>query len=370
MEQVECVVIGAGVVGLAVARALVQSGCEGIVLEAASSVGTGISSRNSEVIHGGIYYPTGSLKGRLCVAGRQALYHYCGERGLAHQRCGKFIVATEAGQENALRALMDNGLALGVSDLEWLDGDAARSLEPALSCVAAIHSPSTGIIDSHALRLSFQGDIDVRGGVIVLRSPVIGADVSRAADGGGIVLDVGGDAPIRLGCRVLVNCAGLDAPGLARRFLGLSPAWVPPLFLAKGNYFLLGGRAPFERLIYPMPETDALGVHLTLDLAGQARFGPDVEWVETIDYRVDPRRGVDFYAAVRRYWPGLTDGALRPGYAGIRPKIGPKGAPFADFMIQGEADHGSRGLVNLFGIDSPGLTASMAIAEHVAKMVR
>ncbi|MFN3077144.1 MAG: NAD(P)/FAD-dependent oxidoreductase [Alphaproteobacteria bacterium] len=369
MEHVECVVIGAGVVGLAVARALALTGREVVVLEREGAIGTGISARNSEVIHGGLYYPTGSLKGRLCVTGREALYRYCQDRSLPHRRCGKLIVATDTTQVEALRGLMTRGLANRVVDLAWLEAKAARALEPALSCVAAIHSPSTGIIDAHALMLSLQGDAEAAGAVVALHSPVTGAEMGGSGEAR-IVLEVGGSQPARLACRQVVNAAGLSAPDLARHFQGLAPEWVPPSYLSKGNYFLLAGRAPFQRLIYPIPEPDALGVHLTLDLAGQARFGPDVEWVEAIDYRVDPNRSADFYGEVRRYWPDLPDGALMPGYAGIRPKIVPRGAPAADFQVQGPTEHGIDGLVNLFGIESPGLTSCLALADLVVDKLR
>ncbi|MBF0093190.1 MAG: NAD(P)/FAD-dependent oxidoreductase [Alphaproteobacteria bacterium] len=363
MDRIECAVIGAGVVGLSVARALALAGREVVVLEAADAIGTGTSSRNSEVVHAGIYYPQDSLKARLCVEGRKALYRYCEARSIPHRRCGKLIVATDGEQVPALRALADKGRANGVDDLVWLSGEEAWAMEPALRCVAALHSPSTGIIDSHALMLSIEGEAESLGAVIAFRSPVRGAAV-----GGEIVLEVGGQET-ELSCRVVVNSAGLWAPDLARRFRGLDPALVPPAFLAKGNYFTLSGRAPFTRLIYPIPEPGGLGVHLTLDLGGQARFGPDVQWVEDIDYGVDPERGRGFAAEIRRYWPGIEDGALQPGYSGIRPKISGPGEAARDFMIQGPADHGVPGLVNLFGIESPGLTSCLALGEYVAGLV-
>ncbi len=363
MEEVECIVIGAGVVGLAVARSLALRGREVIVLEAAGAIGTETSSRNSEVIHAGIYYPKGSLKARACVAGRQMLYRYAAEHGVPVQRCGKLIVATDAAQTEELWALQAKAAGNGVTDLERLTAAEAMAMEPALSCVAALLSPSTGIIDSHAFMLALQGDAEAAGAMIAFHSPVSGG----VAGEGGIVLEVGGAAPMRLRARAVVNSAGLHAPDLAGRIAGLRPGSVPSAAYAKGSYFTLSGvRPPFGRLIYPMPEPGGLGVHVTLDLAGQMRFGPDVQWVDRLDYDVDPARGERFYAAVRRYWPGLPDGALQPGYAGIRPKLGAPGAPASDFVIQGAAEHGAAGLVNLFGIESPGLTAALALAELVA----
>lgn len=363
MEEVECVVAGAGVVGLAAARALAQAGHEVVILEAADAIGTETSSRNSEVVHAGIYYPAGSLKARLCVAGRRRLYDYCRSRGVAHRRIGKMIVATAEEQHTQLRSLQETARANGVDDLEWLDAAAARRLEPALRCVAALHSPSTGIVDSHGLMLSLLGEAEASGAMLALGSPVRGGHITEH----GIRLDVGGAEPMTLGCRRLVNAAGLHAQDLARRLVGLPPETVPPRLLAKGSYFALAGRAPFRRLIYPLPEAAGLGVHLTLDLAGRARFGPDVEWIERIDYDVDPRRAAGFYDAIRRYYPDLRDDALRADYAGIRPKLqGPDG-PAQDFVIQGPATHGVAGLVNLYGIESPGMTAALAIAELVAK---
>ena len=369
MEQVDCVVIGAGVVGLAVARALALQGREVMLLEAANAIGTGTSSRNSEVIHAGIYYPTGSLKARLCVAGKQLLYDYCAERGLAHRRCGKLIVATSAAQAAELPAIMAQAAANGVHDLVLLTREEARAMEPQLDCVAAVYSPSTGIVDSHALMLSLQGDLEHAGGMVALNSPLAHARCGSSA------IQVVAEDGTELAANTVVNAAGLQAPALAARFAGLDPAWVPRSYYAKGNYFTLAGRSPFSRLIYPVPEPAShlagLGVHLTIDLGGQAKFGPDVQWVDSPeDLLVDPARGNAFYAEVRKYWPGLTDGALAPGYAGIRPKIQPPGAPASDFLIQGAELHGVRGLVNLFGIESPGLTSSLAIARHVAELLK
>ncbi len=364
MDEFDCAVIGAGVVGLAVARALALAGREVIVLEAEGAIGTGTSSRNSEVIHAGIYYSEGSLKARLCVEGKQMLYEYLAQRELPHRRCGKLIVATTPAQVPELRLIAARAAANGVHDLVMLTREQARAMEPQLECVAALHSPSTGIVDSHALMLSLQGDLESAGGMLALKSPVARAQCGERAT---VLVAEDGTA---LRCRSVVNAAGLRAPALARRFEGLPASAVPPAHFAKGNYFMLAGRAPFSRLIYPVPEAAGLGVHLTLDLGGQAKFGPDVEWVDSSgDLVVDPRRGEGFYAEVRKYWPGLADGALVPGYAGIRPKISGPGEPARDFLIEGPAAHGVAGLVNLFGIESPGLTSSLAIGRHVAALL-
>ncbi len=364
MDQVDCVVVGAGVVGLAVARALALQGREVMVLEAADAIGTGTSSRNSEVIHAGIYYPRGSLKARLCVQGKAMLYAYCAARGIPHRRCGKLIVATSEAQLAQLQALVAQAAANGVDDLIPLTREQARALEPELECVAAVQSPSTGIVDSHALMLSLQGDIENAGGLVVLNAPLASARWSEGA----IVLVANDGTQLR--ARSLVNAAGLQAQALARRFEGLEARHVPPAYYAKGSYFTLAGRSPFSRLIYPVPEAAGLGVHLTVDLGGQAKFGPDVQWVDSPDdLVVDPARGDSFYAEVRKYWPALQDGALMPGYAGIRPKIQAPHEAAKDFLIQGPADHGRPGLVNLFGIESPGLTSALAIGEHVARML-
>jgi L-2-hydroxyglutarate oxidase LhgO len=364
MDEVDCVVAGAGVVGLAVARALAQAGREVIVLEGAEAIGTETSSRNSEVIHAGIYYPAGSLMARFCVAGRRALYEFCRDRGVPHRNCGKLIVATSADEDSRLAGIKARAEANGVEGMRVLSAAEARALEPALACTSALFSPATGIIDSHAYMLALQGDAEAAGALVAFLSPVVAARAGR----GGIEVEVGGAEPVTLRCRLFVNAAGLHAPGLARRIAGMPADRVPGAYYAKGNYFTLSGRSPFSRLIYPVPVPGGLGVHLTIDLGGQARFGPDVEWVETLDYTVDPRRSDGFYAAVRRYWPGLADGALQPGYAGIRPKITPPGAPAQDFVVQGPQTHGVPGLVNLFGIESPGLTASLALAAHVLEV--
>jgi len=362
MEQVDCVVVGAGVVGLAVARALALNGREVLVLEAANAFGTGTSSRNSEVIHAGIYYMPGSLKASLCVQGRALLYDYCQARGISHRRCGKLIVATRPAQVAQLQGIAEQALRNGVPDLVLLSADEARQLEPELVCEAALLSPSTGIVDSHGLMLALLGDLENAGGVLALNSPLAGALVGPS----GIALHAVDGTQLQ--AKTVVNAAGLQAPALAARFVGLDPQYVPQAFYAKGNYFTLATRAPFSHLIYPVPQAAGLGVHLTLDLGGQAKFGPDVQWVESPDdLTVDPARGDGFYAEVRKYWPGLQDGALLPGYAGIRPKISGPGEAACDFVIQGPRDHGVPGLVNLFGIESPGLTSCLAIGDMVVK---
>jgi L-2-hydroxyglutarate oxidase LhgO len=360
----DAVVIGAGVIGLAVARALARAGRDVVVLEAAGAIGTETSSRNSEVVHAGIYYPTGSLKARLCVAGKRALYEYCAGRGVPHRRLGKLIVASAAGEIAGLAALKAQAAANGVDDLLWLDAVHVRRLEPAIACVAALWSPSTGIVDSHALMLSLRGEAEAAGAQIAFGAPVARGE---AMAGGGVALEVGGAAPMRLAARLVVNSAGLDAPALSRRIAGANEAAVPPLHMAKGSYYTLAGRSPFRRLIYPMPEPGGLGVHVTLDLGGQARFGPDVEWVTARDYDVNPRRADAFYAAVRRYWPALKDGALVPAYAGIRPKVTAPGAPAGDFVVHGPGETGVPGYLALYGIESPGLTAALALADLVAE---
>ncbi len=364
MEAIDAIVIGAGVVGLAVARELALQGLEVMVLESENAIGTGTSSRNSEVIHAGIYYPAGSLKARLCVQGKDMLYAYCAERGVAHQRLGKLIVATSAEQVPQLAAIQVKAAANGVHDLRPLSAAEARAMEPALHCEAALLSPSTGIVDSHGLMLALQGDLENAGGLLALCSPVqrIGVGQGTASHPLRVVAEDGTE----LAARCVVNAAGLHAVALARRTEGLDPSRLPQAWYAKGNYFTLAGKAPFSRLIYPVPEAAGLGVHLTLDLGGQAKFGPDVQWVDgPADLQVDPRRGEAFYAEVRRYWPALPDGALQAGYAGLRPKISGPGEPAADFLLQGPREHGVAGLVNLLGIESPGLTSSLAIAAEV-----
>lgn len=366
MEEVECLVIGAGVVGLAVARSLARRGREVIIAEATDLIGSGTSSRNSEVIHAGIYYPTGSLKARLCVSGKQALYQYCDTHGVAYNRCGKLIVATDEGQLPELEALKTKAAANGVDDLRWLSREEALALEPQLHCVGALLSPSTGIIDSHGLMLAYQGEAEEHGAMLAFGSPVS----HGAVENDGIVVETGGAEPMCLKARCVINAAGLAAQEIAGKITGIRPESLPGCFYAKGNYFVLSGmKPPFSRLIYPVPEPGGLGTHVTIDMGGQMRFGPDVEWIDRIDYAVDPRRGEKFYAAVRRYWPGLPDGAIQPGYAGVRPKLSAAGGKADDFLIQGADAHGAPGLINLFGIESPGLTASLAIGEHVADMV-
>lgn len=360
MDNVDVVIVGAGVVGLAVARALAVAGREVLILEGAGSFGTGTSSRNSEVIHAGIYYPRDSLKARLCVTGRDRLYAFCEQFGVGHRRCGKLIVASSDGQLPRLQKIQGAARANGV-ELDLWDGPRAVALEPQLRCVGALHSPLTGIIDSHSYMLALLGQAESHGATLVCGNDVTGMRLEK----GNIVVAVNDEEPI-LRARTLINSAGIDAPRVASLIEGFPPERVPQAYFAKGHYFTLAGRSPFDRLVYPVPEPGGLGVHLTLDLAGRARFGPDVQWVDQRDYSVDPRRAEHFYAAIRSYWPGLADGSLQPAYAGIRPKISAPNAPAADFRIEGPESHGVPGVVNLFGIESPGLTASLAIADHVA----
>lgn len=365
MEDVDCVVAGAGVVGLAIASALAGSGREVMILEAEDAIGTQTSSRNSEVIHAGIYYPADSLMARLCVAGRQALYGYCRERDLPHRNCGKLIVATSTDELAMLPAIAARAAANGVSDLRQISAKEALALEPALSATGALLSPSTGIIDSHALMTSLLGDAQNAGALLAVRAPIFAGRATSA----GIEIDVGGDDPLTLRTRLLINAAGHGAPALGRAISGMPQHLVPQAYFAKGSYFAITGRSPFSRLIYPVPVKGGLGIHLTLDLAGQARFGPDVEWVDALHYEVDPGRVESFYRGIRRYYPDLADGSLLPAYSGIRPKIVPPEIASQDFVIQGPQTHGVSGLVNLFGIESPGLTACLAIADHVAAIV-
>lgn len=359
MEKIDCVVIGAGVIGLAAAQRLAQSGREVLILEAGERIGSGISARNSEVLHAGLYYPENSLKARLCVSGRELLYAYCEARAIPHRRCGKLIVASDEAQHAELRVIAAHAQGNGVAGIQVLTRGEALALEPELECAAALFSPATGIVDSHALMLSLLGDAEAAGAVLALKSPAVGGAVTAE----GIVLEIGGEQPMQLLANCVINCAGLGAQGFARSFKGLPADTVPPLHYAKGNYYALSGRAPFSRLIYPLPQPGGLGVHLTLDLSGCARFGPDVEWIAREDYRVDPRRADAFYAEIRRYWPALPEGALAPAYAGIRPKLHGPGQPAQDFVVHGPRRHGVRGLVCLYGIESPGLTASLALAE-------
>jgi L-2-hydroxyglutarate oxidase LhgO len=366
METVDCVVAGAGVVGIAVARALAAQGREVIVLDAAEGIGTETSSRNSEVVHAGIYYRKDSLMARACVEGRRRLYQYCTEHGVPFARCGKLIVATNPLEAEQLSAIKLRAEANGVEGIRKLGGAEALALEGELACVAALFSPETGIVDSHAYMLALRGDAESDGAVFAFHSPVKGG----AARGDAIEICVGGADPTTLRANTFVNAAGLHAPRLASSIAGMPAEKVPTAYFAKGHYFMLQGRTPFSHLVYPVPVPGGLGVHLTLDLAGRARFGPDVMWLDTIDYSFDEDRAEDFYAAIRRYWPGLRDGALLPGYCGIRPKIVPPGAPAQDFVIQGPSEHGVPGLVNLFGIESPGLTAAIALADIVSEVAK
>jgi L-2-hydroxyglutarate oxidase LhgO len=371
MESVAAAVIGAGVIGLACARALARRGVETVILEAKNTFGSETSARNSEVIHAGLYYPSLSLKAALCVAGRRQLYAFCTTHGVSHRRCGKLIVATHLAQHDTLRALHRQGNDNGVDGLCWLTGAEAQALEPELACTAALLSTATGIVDSHGLMLALLGDAERDGAVLALQSPLRRASVTPA----GFVLEVGGSDSLRLRASMVINAAGLWAPEVAAALDGFPASRLPATHQAKGSYYALAGRSPFSHLVYPLPESGGLGVHLTLDLAGRARFGPDVEWlpdplpgqpIGALDYRVDPTRADAFAAEIRRYWPGLPDAALAPAYAGIRPKIAGRLAPAGDFLIQGPAQHGIPGLVNLFGIESPGLTACLAIADQVA----
>ncbi len=366
MDSVECLVIGAGVVGLAIARALARSGREVIVLESEPVIGSGVSSRNSEVIHAGIYYPSDLDKTRLCVEGKTKLYAFCQDFGVPHRRCGKILVATTENEVGQLAAIKARAEANGVADLTWLDVDEARALEPALAARRALLSPSTGIIDSHAFMLALEGDAERHGAMLALETPV----VSGRAAARGLIMETGGANPTQIAANVVVNSAGLGAQALARSIAGMPRDKIPPLHLAKGNYFALAPPSPFSHLIYPIPTPGGLGVHLTLDMNGRARFGPDVEWIDSVDYAVDPRRGDAFYAAVRSYWPDLPDGALQPDYSGVRPKIERPGGSNTDFLIQDQRSHGVAGLINLFGIESPGLTSSLAIADWVAGIIQ
>jgi L-2-hydroxyglutarate oxidase LhgO len=363
MDHIPTLVIGAGVVGLAIAREMALAGHETLALEANESFGMETSARNSEVIHAGIYYPHGSLMARCCVEGRTRLYAFCDSHGVAYAKTGKLIVATSAQEVTALAAIAAKAAANG-APLETLSREQAQALEPALACEGALWSPETGVIDSHGYMLALKGDAEAAGAMFAFHAPV----ERIAAEGGRYVVSVGGAEPMTLSCDRLINAAGHGAPGLAQTMAGYDATLAPRAYLAKGNYFSLAGRSPFSRLIYPVPQPGGLGVHLTLDLGGQAKFGPDVEWIERFDYAVDPARGDRFYAAIRRYWPDLPDGALQPGYSGIRPKIAPAEAGTQDFVLQGPERHGLAGLVHLFGIESPGLTASLALAERVRVM--
>jgi L-2-hydroxyglutarate oxidase LhgO len=365
-EQIDCAVIGAGVVGLAVARALALSGREVIVLESAGGIGTGISSRNSEVIHAGIYYPTGSLKARLCVQGRELLYQFCAANSVEHRRVGKLIVATTPEEIPTLAKYEAQARSNGVDDLRRLTSEEAARLEPEVRCAAALLSPSTGIVDSHGLMLAYQAELEARGGVLAVDSPVVGGRLQQD----GIELEVGAATPMVVRAASVVNCAGLDAQDVSRRLQGVPTQAIPERFLAKGYYFSLSGRSPFQHLVYPVANSAGLGTHVTLDLSGGARFGPDVQWIDAMDYGFDEARKADFARAIRLYYPGLDDSRLQPAYTGIRPKLSAAGQPAADFSIRGPSEHGHCRYVALYGIESPGLTASLAIAQQVQRLLQ
>ena len=357
----QVLVIGAGVIGLAIGRQAARAGHDVIIAEAADGIGTGVSSRNSEVIHAGMYYPTNSRRARVCTRGNRLLYEYLAQHGVPHRRCGKLIVATSEAERAKIETLYQQGVTNGVEGLELIGGNAARQMEPELSCIAAMHSPATGIIDGHSFMLALQGDLEDRGGMIAFETPV--ERIERLPSGWRVRF--GGKEPGELDVDAVVNAAGLSAQGLARRTEGYPADRVPRLVLAKGNYFGFNGRPAFSHLIYPMPVDGGLGVHVTLDLAGRMRFGPDVEWIEREHYEVDPLRAASFYARIRTYWPGLPDNTLVPDYSGIRPKLTAQGEAAADFMIDAPAQHGLPGLVQMFGIESPGLTSSLPLAEEV-----
>ena len=365
METLDCAVIGAGVVGLAIARKLAMNGREVVILEAEDAFGTHTSARNSEVIHAGIYYPSGSLKAKLCVAGRQALYHYCAEHGVQHQRIGKIIVACDDSELAGLKKYQAQAEANGVGDLRMLNPAELAELEPAVRGVAGFLSPSTGIIDSHGLMLSYLGEAEERGAMLALSSPLL----SGRVESDGIVLEVGGVEPMTVKCRSVVISAGLNAPTVARSITGIPTATIPPTYYAIGHYYTLTTKSPFTRLIYPVARPDWLGVHVTLDLGGRVKFGPDFEWIDRVDYRFDERREASFYKAIRHYFPGLQDGTLQPGYTGIRPRITGPGEAAQDFTFHDHSVHGVQGLVALYGIESPGLTSSLAIADTVVQLL-
>ncbi len=364
LDTVDCLVIGAGVIGLAIARALALRGREVLVVEKAFGVGRETSSRNSEVIHAGLYYPKDSLKATLCVEGRRRLYAFCESHHVDHQRCGKLILATSEDQLKRLGEIAAAGAANGVDDLRHIDTAELRRLEPEVKAVGGLLSPSTGILDSHGYMLALQGGAEAHGAVFAFGLEVTAIRPHPA----GFAVCFDGEAEPQVIARTLVNAAGLFAPAVAQTVAGLGPAFRPRAYYAKGSYFVLACRSPFRRLVYPVPQPGGLGVHATLDLDGRTRFGPDVEWVDTIDYDVDPDRAESVYAAVRAYWPGLKDDQLTPAYSGIRPKLSGPGQPAIDFRIDGPAEHGVSGLINLFGIESPGLTASLALAERVARI--
>ncbi|WP_321339261.1 NAD(P)/FAD-dependent oxidoreductase [Breoghania sp.] len=369
-ERVQTVVVGAGVIGLSIARALAEAGREVIVLERHGLIGSEVSARNSEVIHAGLYYQSDWLKTRLCVAGRKALYPYLESHGVAHKRIGKLVVAADREQVARLANIVEGARANGVDDLRLLSAEEARELEPDVACAGAILSPSTGIVDAHGLMLAYQGDAQAAGAMVAFNAPLEGGRIT----GEGIELDVGGEAPMQLLAQEVVISAGLGAQNAAARLEGFPRETIPPLTRVKGNYFALTGKSPFSHLIYPVPVAGGLGTHATLDLGGRVKFGPDVEWLDDAEgaaetYDVDPARAASFYESVRRYWPDLPDGALLPDYAGLRPKLSGRGEPARDFAIHGPHVHGIKGVVALYGIESPGLTASLAIGDHVAGLL-
>ncbi len=375
MERVDCVVVGAGVIGLAIAREMALQGRETILLERESAFGTVSSARNSEVIHAGIYYPKGSLKAQLCVEGNRLLYEYCRSHQVATAQYGKLIVATDQTQIDDLRAILYKAQNNDVPDIKFISGEQAKAMEPNLQCVAALLSATTGVVDSHAYMLSLLGGFEDAGGMVAYQSPLLSAKPIGAHGQDGYELNIGGADGMQVATKLLINCAGMSAPTVAKNIEGLAENQIPKAYFAKGNYFSLSGKSPFTHLIYPVPEPGGLGVHLTLDMGGQAKFGPDVEWLdidveEQIDYTVDPQRGEGFYEAVRKYWPGLKDGSLQPDYSGVRAKIVPPNAPAGDFCFNGPQDHGLEGLYNLYGFESPGLTSSLAIARYLEGQIK
>ena len=375
MDRVDCVVIGAGVIGLAVAREMALQGRETILLERESAFGTISSARNSEVIHAGIYYPKDSLKAKLCVEGNRMLYEYCRTHHVATQPYGKLIVASDDSQLDDLQAILYKAQQNNVPEIKMITGEQARSMEPELQCSAAVLSASTGIVDSHGFMLSLLGGFEDAGGMIAYQSPLISAKPIGSSAQDGFELEIGGSDAMKIQTKLLINCAGMSAPEKKQKITGLSQEQIPKAYFAKGNYFSLSGKSPFKHLIYPIPEPGGLGVHLTLDMGGQAKFGPDVEWLEIdeenqIDYTVNPKRGDGFYAAVRKYWPGLKDNALQPDYSGVRAKIVPPNTPAGDFCFNTPNEHGLEGLFNLYGFESPGLTSSLAIAKYLEGQIK
>lgn len=363
-ESIDCVVIGAGVVGLAIARALAVSGREVIVLEAADAIGTGASSRNSEVMHAGIYYPPGSLKARLCVAGQRALYRYCDQKQVEHKRIGKIIVAGSEQQIPTLDSYAKLAVANGADELRMLSAEEVQKLEPEVRCAAGLLSPSTGIIDSHGLMLAYVADLEQAGGTVVFKSPVVSGELRK----GEVILNVGGTSPATLVARSVINAAGLEAQAVSACMAGIDPDLIPRRYLARGHYFTLTGPTPFNRLVYPLANAAGLGVHVTLDLAGRARFGPDVQWIDTVDYTFRPGLAFSFAKAISEYFPPIEEARLQPAYTGIRSKLASDGQPSADFCIRGPREHGSPYLA-LYGIESPGLTSSLALARHVEGII-